>query len=162
MMIGVVADTHSHAVPRQLLEELKKVDLIVHAGDFCSLKEYNLFAKIKPLEAVFGNMDEPPLRRQLPESKIFEWQNFKIGLYHGEGAPDRVLEKIQAKFQGKKCDAVIFGHSHQPFNQRMGETLYFNPGSPNDTIFAPFFSYGLIEVKEGKLVGTIVKLKGDG
>ena len=43
MKIGVVSDTHSHKIPDQLMKDFKGVDLIIHAGDFCSLKNIDLY-----------------------------------------------------------------------------------------------------------------------
>ena len=36
--------------------------------------------------------------------------------------------------------------------------IYFNPGSPTDRVFAPYNSYGIIEIKDGKLKRRIVKI----
>jgi len=36
--------------------------------------------------------------------------------------------------------------------------LYFNPGSPNDTVKAKIFSYGLITIEAGKIKAEIVKI----
>ena len=158
MKIGVVSDTHSRPIPQQMLDEFKDVDLIVHAGDFCSMEDLKKFQKIKPVKAVYGNMDEHKLCDLLPERDIFSWSNFKIGLYHGRGAAHQILDSVQKKFQDEKVDAVVFGHSHKTFNDELNGVLYFNPGSPND-MCAPYCSYGTLEVKDGKLVGKIVKVK---
>lgn len=159
MRIGVVADTHSRKIPKQLLDDFKKVDLIIHAGDFCSEEDLKVFTQLKEVKAVYGNMDEWTLRRLLPRRQIFSIGQFAIGVFHGEGPPQGLLEVVKNEFKKDKIDAVIFGHSHQPFNQTMGHVLYFNPGSPNDTIFAPYCSYGILEEESGKLVGKIIKVK---
>ena len=56
-------------------------------------------------------------------------------------------------------DCVIFGHSHQPFNETIDHVLYFNPGSPNDIISAPYCSYGILEVTDKKIVAKLIKVK---
>jgi predicted phosphodiesterase len=43
-------------------------------------------------------------------------------------------------------------------NEMRGSVLYFNPGSPNDAIFAPYQSYGILEIND-RIVGTIVKVR---
>lgn len=159
MKLGVIADTHSRDVPSEVLEVLTKTDLIVHAGDFCSVEDYKTFTALKEVKAVFGNMDDAAVRNKLPEQLIFEWEGFRIGLTHGEGPAKRVLAFVQEKFKKEKVDAVIYGHSHEPFNEVIDGVLYFNPGSPNDWVVAPYCSYGLIEVKAGKLAGRIIKVK---
>ena len=161
MKIAVVADTHSRKIPPQLLEELSAVDCIVHAGDFCSLKDLEIFKRIKKeFKAVYGNMDEPEVKQSLPEQLIFNIEGIGVGVYHGAGPAQQVLESVESKFKNEKVDVIIFGHSHQPFNQMRKNVLFFNPGSPNDTIFAPYLSYGIIEIKNGKVLGKIIKLKG--
>ena len=158
MKIGVVSDTHSKKIPAQLLEELRSVDYIIHAGDFCSLKDFEVFNKIKEVKAVYGNMDEPLLKKKLPEQQIFKLEGLQFGLYHGDGPADKVVGSVQSKFKGKQLDVIIFGHSHQPYNEKKGGTLFFNPGSPNDTLFAPYLSYGILEVNKGSVSGKIVKI----
>ena len=55
-------------------------------------------------------------------------------------------------------DLVIYGHSHEPLISPIEGVTYFNPGSPNDMITAPYCSYGVIEIKDGTFKPEIVKL----
>lgn len=158
MKIGVLADTHSHEMPAQMLEEFKGVDLILHAGDFCTLDILDKLKKIKEVKAVYGNMDGPEVRRVLPRKQIIECGKFSIGIYHGEGHPKMLLEKVQSEFKNDKVDVVIFGHSHNPMNEIIDGVLYFNPGSPNDTVHASYCSYGILEIAD-KISGKIIKVK---
>ena len=158
MKIGVVSDTHSHELPAMMLEDFKKVDLIIHAGDLCSLDILENFKKIKEVKAVYGNMDGPEVRCVLPRRQIIPCGKFAIGLYHGEGHPQKLLNKVQAEFKGDQVNAVIFGHSHQPMNEEIDGVLYFNPGSPNDKVFAPYCSYGILEVND-RIIGKIIKVR---
>lgn len=159
MKIGVVADTHSYEIPQQLIEDFKKCDCIIHAGDFCSVEELNVFKALKEVDAVFGNMDDGNLRKILPEVKIFEKEGVNIGLYHGEGPSKLVLKFVQERFKNENVNVVVFGHSHHSLNEMIGGVLYFNPGSPNDHITAPYCSYGLLEIKDEKAVGSIIKVE---
>ncbi len=159
MKIGIVADTHSREVPKQLLKDFKSVDLIIHAGDFCSLKDLEIFTKIKDVEAVYGNMDDPQIRKLFPEKQVITLEGFKIGLFHGEGPAKRTLEFTKEKFKNDSIDIVIFGHSHIPFNETIDDVLYFNPGSPNDMITAPYCAYGILELKNDKITAKEIKVK---
>jgi len=159
MKIGIVSDTHSHNLPKQMIDDFKHVDLIVHVGDFCSGEDLKMLKKINKVRAVFGNMDEAELRQILPERDIFEAEGTKIGLYHGKGSPDRVLNFVKAEFKKDKVDVVVFGHSHQPCNEVINNVLYFNPGSPIDIVRSPYCSYGILEIKNDKVSGKIVKVR---
>ena len=159
MKIGVVADTHSLPLPAQMLKDFQGVDLIVHAGDFVSLDVVEELRRIKEVAGVFGNMDGSEIRRIFPRSQILRLGGRAVGVFHGEGAPQMVLEKVRAEFSGKKVNAVIFGHSHQPFNEVIDNVLYFNPGSPNDTVRAPYLSYGILDLTDKGIKGSIIKVK---
>ena len=159
MKIGIVSDTHSLALPAQMLQDFLKVDLIVHAGDFCCWADLEKFQKIKEVQAVYGNMDDAQIRRFFPRKQIFKLGSAVVGLFHGEGPRAMILETVKAEFAQDKVDCIIFGHSHQPLNKMMERVLFFNPGSPNDTLSAPYCSYGILEIIDKKIVGKIVKVK---
>ena len=158
MKIGVVSDTHSHVIPRQLLDDFKKVDLIIHAGDFCLTEDLNVFKKVQTVRAVYGNMDGLELRQVLPERDVFDAGGVKVGLCHGHGSPNKVLEIVKKEFRKEKPDVVIFGHSHLPVNETINGVLYFNPGSPTDIVRAPYCSYGILDIENGKISGKIIKV----
>lgn len=160
MRIGVLADTHSLDIPSPVLEDFKKTDLIIHAGDFCSVKDLELLRRIKGVRGVYGNMDGADIRQVFPRREMLKLEGVTIGIFHGEGAPERLLEVVQNEFKGENVQAVVFGHSHQPLNRVINQVLYFNPGSPNDLVFAPYRSYGILEIQSGRIQGKIIKLKG--
>ncbi len=142
-----------------MMDDFKKVDCIIHAGDFCQLEDYEALARIKDVQAVQGNMDSPDIRKRFPRRKILEFGNLKIGIFHGEGQRQAILKSVQKEFLGEDVDAIVFGHSHQTFNEKIKDVLYFNPGSPNDDIVAPFCSYGILEIVGQEIVGRIIKVK---
>lgn len=159
MKIGVVSDTHSREIPKQFLNDLKKVDFIIHAGDFCAVEDFEQLKSLKDLKAVHGNMDEEGLKKMLPRRLIFQCGSFLIGIFHGEGPRQRVLDAVKAEFKKEKIDCVVFGHSHQPFNEKIEGVLYFNPGSPNDEVCAPYCSYGILEIKDNQITANIIKVR---
>jgi putative phosphoesterase len=66
MRVAVISDTHmprgARTLPGACLERLRAADLILHAGDVtASVFLEELRALGPPVEAVFGNMDEPAL-----------------------------------------------------------------------------------------------------
>ena len=159
MLIGVVADTHSLPVPQQMLDDFKNVDLIIHAGDICEIKDLEIFKKIKNTQAVYGNMDSPVVRQTLPGKIIFNAGTVAIGVFHGEGPAAQVPKRVQKEFERDAVNVVVFGHSHHAFNDRIGKVLYFNPGSPSDKVCAPYRSYGILEINGSQVTGKIIKIK---
>jgi putative phosphoesterase len=161
-MIYAISDTHiperALELPRKFAENIKKEDIIFHAGDFTSIKTYRELENLTFLYAVCGNMDCPEIKELLPSKKIIELTGFKVGLIHGSGSPFNLTEKVYKEFN-EKLDLIIFGHSHTPYNQKKGETLLFNPGSCAGNLLSWQKSYGIIHMEEGRIWGEIVNFK---
>ena len=159
MKIGVISDTHIPAnaeeIPRKILEDFKGVELILHAGDLVELYVLDTLKEIAEVKVVFGNMDTPRVRKALPQKEIIEIKNFKIGLVHGWGAPDQLREVVRKEF--RDVDVIVYGHSHSPLNESIEDVLFFNPGSPTDKVFAPYNSYGILEIDD-TIRGEIIRL----
>lgn len=161
MKIIVLADTHiperSEDLPKQIYDDLKDADLMLHAGDITSLEFLKKLEKIGKIKAVQGNMDEPALKDKLPVREVMRVGKYVICLTHGRGSPFHLTEQVQAEFSKEKPDVIIFGHSHKPLNIRKDGILFFNPGSPTDKIFSETNSYGIITIADS-LEAKIVKL----
>lgn len=157
--IAVISDTHipkaAQDLPESVYNELENVDLILHAGDLVEMAVLQKLQNIAPTRAVQGNMDMDEVKAALPEKDIIEVEKFKIGLIHGYGSPGRLVTTVSNEF--KNVDVIVFGHSHSPFSERVKNTLFFNPGSPTDKIFAPYNSFGILEVGE-EIKGRIIRL----
>jgi len=160
MRILVISDTHipraAQDLPRAVYDEIKNCDMIIHAGDFSEKELYDKLCSLKKTQAVYGNMDSAALRHILKEKEIIEIGRFKIGLIHGHGAPKELMETVGNEFSG--VDAIVYGHAHTPVNIVKGGVLFFNPGTPTDTVFADVNTYGILEVTDKKIEGKIIKL----
>ncbi|MFA6378560.1 MAG: metallophosphoesterase family protein, partial [Candidatus Omnitrophota bacterium] len=119
MNIGVISDTHSRALHSQVIEDLRKMDFVIHAGDIGSKAFFDEFKRINNVKAVYGNMDDAALRSILPKSQIIDCDSFAIGLFHGAGHPDHLLDCVKQEFKNKKVDVIVFGHSHIPMNEKI-------------------------------------------
>jgi len=162
LRIVAIADTHisdrSGKLPEKLLAEIKRADALIHAGDFVDLKLLNELKSIcSNLWAVRGNMDSAEIASKLPEKEIIKVGKFKVGIMHGFGAPDKIVDALLKTFEKDKPDLIVFGHSHKALNEKNGGIIMFNPGSPTDTFFAPYNSYGIIEIND-TIKTEIVKL----
>jgi hypothetical protein len=162
MKIGVLSDTHiperAGALPPKLLAAFKGADMIIHAGDFTDpavIEELRLVCA--DVRAVAGNMDSGSSRARFPEKQLIRAGKFTIGVRHGFGPPDKLIEQMSEAFKGTRVDMIVFGHSHQPIALRRDGILFFNPGSPTDEIFAPYKSFGIIEIGD-TIEARIIKL----
>ncbi len=160
--IGVIADTHipkqAEQLPEELLEQLAKVDFIIHAGDFEDTNTLKELQKTSRVIAVSGNMDSKKVKEQLSKREVLNVDHYKIGIIHGWGDPHTLPKRVFEEFKSDNVDCVVFGHSHQVFNQTIDGVLMFNPGSPTDTMSAHFKSFGILEVSPEGIKGEIIRL----
>jgi putative phosphoesterase len=162
MKIGVIADTHipalANKLPQKVYDYFKDCDLIIHAGDLVEASILEELEKIAETKAVWGNMDSYELKRRLPEKIVLDVAGKKIGVVHGRGPAFKVIKTVSEAFS-KKPDIIIFGHSHTPFNEKKGDTLFFNPGSATDNVFPQNRSFGIIEIDGDNIRAEIIKIE---
>lgn len=158
--IAVISDTHipvaAQDIPESVYDGMRGVDMILHAGDLLDMEVLKKLAKIAPVRAVCGNMDTGETATQLPQKDIIKVDGVSIGLIHGRGAPAGLIDLVRGEF--KDVNAIIFGHSHSPVNQVKDGILFFNPGSPTDKVFAPYNSYGILEINGKEISPRIIKI----
>lgn len=165
LTIGVLADTHmpsrARDLPHLVASAMRNVDLILHAGDMTTLDALERIRRLgPPVLAVRGNTDLPDVGMTLPVQRIVQVGPWRIGVVHGNGGTGNTTpERARRSFSEVAC--VIFGHSHQPMNERVDGVLMFNPGSPTDRRTAPSFSYGLLRVTDEGITGEIIRFQRD-
>jgi len=140
--IGVISDTHArtiHDIPARVLKALSETDLIVHAGDFTHMAVLDGLRAIGEVKAVAGNMDSILLKTRLPQKELFEVAGRTVGLTHSSGGPRGMADRIRDMFTD--VDLIIYGHSHEPWNETNRGTLMFNPGRGR-------YSFGLITIED--------------
>ena len=161
MRIVVISDTHipiaAQGLPKKLIEELKKSDLCLHAGDIIEPKVIAAIKALTEFKGVSGNMDSKEIQKKLPQRLVVEVEDVKIGLTHGTGSPFDVISRVEKAF-GKDIDIYIFGHTHTPYDKVHKGKIFFNPGSPTDKFFAKTNSYGILEIKGKNIKRKIVTL----
>ncbi|MDD5422756.1 MAG: metallophosphoesterase family protein [Candidatus Omnitrophota bacterium] len=161
MRIVVLSDTHiprvTQDLPKEIYDSISEADMIIHAGDFIEKDFYLKLKGMKETTAVYGNMDAMNLGDLLNRKEVIQAGKFKIGLIHGYGAPNDMLQAVKKEFTD--VDAIVFGHTHIPLNLVKDGILFFNPGSPTDKVFATVNSYGILEITDKKIEGKIIKLR---
>jgi len=159
--ILVLSDTHipvaASDLPKEIYKAIEGVDMIFHAGDLMDAGVLEKLKSLKETRAVRGNMDSKELGMTLNTKEVIDIGKFRIGLIHGYGAPSEIMATVRREFD--KVDVLVFGHSHAAMNVKKDGVLYFNPGSPTDKIFASKNSYGILEVTDKKVEGTIVEIQ---
>jgi uncharacterized protein len=160
-VVAVVSDTHmprgERRLPETCLERLRRADLILHAGDFVTLAVLeHLRALGPPVEGVHGNGDEPALRAVLPERRIVEIGDLRIGLVHAPGPRVGRHARLAASFPG--CAAVIYGHTHAPELERIGDVWMLNPGSPTERRRSRSRSMLELRIADGRLEPRLEEL----
>jgi putative phosphoesterase len=138
-VVAVVSDTHlprgGRRLPKECLEYLAEADLILHAGDFVAEGVLRDLERIAPVEAVHGNMDDAALRRRLPARRVVEIGGTRVGMVHDAGPRVGRHGRLAAGFPG--CQAVVYGHTHEPEITLQQGVWIVNPGSPTERRRAP-------------------------
>ena len=122
--IGVISDTHNFLDPK-VPELFAGVDHILHAGDIGRTRLILELEQIAPVTAVLGNTDDSGLHFRQTEIVELDGRKFLIHHIVNPHAPD---ESLQRRLDREKPAVVVFGHTHKPFSETIGATLFFNPG----------------------------------
>jgi putative phosphoesterase len=159
--VAVVSDTHlprgARQIPAECLVRCRSADLILHGGDFSALSVLEqLRALGPPLEAVYGNADEPALRALLSKELVVEVEGVRLGMKHDPGSAAGREERLLAQFSG--CGAVIFGHTHLPVIEQREGVWVLNPGSPTERRRGPFHAMLILEIAAGEIRPELVRL----
>lgn len=139
------------------MERLRGADLILHGGDFSALAVLEELRTLgPPVQAVYGNADEPALRELLPQELVVEIGGARIGVVHVPGPAAGREERLVRRFPG--CDAVLYGHTHLPQVERHGDVWILNPGSPTERRRGLFHSMLLLQVTAGAISPELIRL----
>jgi uncharacterized protein len=143
-------------LPDACLRELDAADLILHGGDFVAASVLADLEDLGPVEAVHGNMDEAALTAALPERRVIELAEARIGMVHIPGPRAGREARLVAAFPG--CAAVVYGHTHiADVAQREGVWI-LNPGSPTERRRSPTHSMIVLEVAGKRLHPRLLEL----
>ncbi len=155
-MIAVLADTHmpkgTRRLPDRCKELIRAAEATLHAGDFFALEVLREVEALcpGPVHAVRGNVDQPDLRKLLPETLGVEFDGARIAMIHDAGPAQGRLGRMRARFPD--AAAVVFGHSHLPLHEEADGFQIFNPGSPTERRRSPRHSMGLLRIESGRPV----------
>jgi uncharacterized protein len=143
-------------LPAECRRRLEAAELILHAGDFIRFEVLETLRDLAPVEAVAGNMDEQALREVLPERRVVEVEDVRIGMIHVPGPAAGRGERLAAAFPS--CDAVVYGHTHVPEVSQVRGVWVLNPGSPTEQRSAPVLSMLVLEIVSSQIRPELVTL----
>ena len=128
--ILLLSDTHSH-MDKAILKYAKLADEIWHAGDIGSLDVTDTLAKIKPLKAVYGNIDDHVIQKEFPENNRFFCEGVAVFITHIGGYPPKYNNRTREEIKQNTPKLFICGHSHilkVMWDKKLG-LLHMNPGA---------------------------------
>ena len=128
--ILLLSDTHSY-IDQQILKFARQADEVWHAGDIGDLKVTDTLKKIKPLRAVYGNIDDKDARAEFPLDLKFTIENITIWMTHIGGYPNKYNLRIREEIKQNPPKIFISCHSHilkVQYDKKL-ELLHLNPGA---------------------------------
>lgn len=132
-MLVALSDTHGSDDPRltpHLREAIQDADTVVHAGDFGAMAVLTGFrGLVEDFHAVYGNVDGPDVRDELPETNTVECDDCRIVVAHGHRHDELSLSLLARQ---EAAGLAIVGHSHRPAVVDRGALTVVNPGSHAD------------------------------
>ena len=128
--ILLLSDTHSY-IDAQILKFVKQADEVWHAGDIGDLNVTDTIKKLKPLRAVYGNIDDKDARAEFPLDNKFEVEGVSVWITHIGGYPNKYNPRVRELLQQNTPKVFISGHSHilkVQFDKKLN-LLHINPGA---------------------------------
>lgn len=125
MIIGLISDTHGLLRP-EIARVFASVDHILHAGDVGSNAVLEGLARIAPVDAVFGNVDDPHNPALTRERTLTE-NGIVLHVSHGHELGRPTARLMLARYS---ADVIVFGHTHRAIVlQTPDGRLAVNPGA---------------------------------
>jgi putative phosphoesterase len=128
--ILLLSDTHSH-IDDTILKYVNQADEVWHAGDIGDLKVMDTLKSLKPLQAVYGNIDNDKARIEFPLHNRFMCEEVDVWITHIGGYPSKYNQAIRNEIQTNPPKLFICGHSHilkVQFDKKLN-LLHMNPGA---------------------------------
>lgn len=134
--IGLLSDTHGWW-DEKYKSYFETCDEIWHAGDIGNAELIEKLTAIKPVRAVYGNIDGYPIRSDYNAVNYFEIEDISVLMTHIGGYPGRYHPDIRKTLYEKRPTLFIAGHSHilkVMFDDALN-CLYINPGAAGKSGF---------------------------
>ncbi|HTA84294.1 MAG TPA: metallophosphoesterase family protein [Bacteroidia bacterium] len=128
--ILLLSDTHGY-IDSAICKHAEQADEIWHAGDIGTIEVYDKLAAIKPIRAVYGNIDGQEIRKVCPKNQRFMCEQKDVWMVHIGGYPPNYTAALKQSFMVKPPHIFICGHSHilKVIYDKNLNILHLNPGA---------------------------------
>lgn len=128
--ILLLSDTHSY-IDDAVIKYVKQADEVWHAGDIGDLKVTDSIKALKPLRAVYGNIDDAKAQLEFPEHNRFMCEDVDVLMTHIGGYPGKYHVRIRDMIYDNPPRLFICGHSHilKVMPDKKLNLLHMNPGA---------------------------------
>lgn len=150
--IGLISDTHAYLHPR-VKHHFKDCDEIWHAGDIGTIELADELETIKPLRAVYGNIDGAEIRKVYPKNQRFNLEGVDVWITHIGGYPNRYDRRVAEEINQNPPDLFISGHSHilKAMPDKKLSLLHLNPGAAGKVGFHQKLTLMRFELNAAKI-----------
>ena len=162
MKIAIISDTHDN-LPNveKTIRYINKnhIRMIIHCGDVCAPSILRLMAQLfkgQELHVVKGNVDG--------DIEGFKQQiiNYPKIIYHGNTGKLEI-DKLKIVFchepfvaekmaGSQKYNFVFYGHTHKPWQKKIGKTILLNPGTVAGLFSKATFAIFDTETQKAQLI----------
>tara|TARA_Y100001958_G_C21194141_1_gene521818 strand:+ start:294 stop:785 length:492 start_codon:yes stop_codon:yes gene_type:complete len=128
--ILLLSDTHGY-IDEKIISHTNYVDEVWHAGDIGNTRVIDSIKLLKPIKAVYGNIDSNEIRMMTEKNLIFESEGVRVVMTHIAGYPGRYNRSAIELIQKYNPNLFICGHSHilKVIQDKKYNHLHFNPGA---------------------------------
>jgi putative phosphoesterase len=157
MKILLLSDTHSY-LDEAILKYVKLADEVWHVGDIGEITVTDTLKKIKPLRAVYGNIDGTEARAEFPLDNRFVIDGLDVWMTHIGGYPNKYNPRIKEMIKENPPKLFISGHSHilkVQYDQKL-QLLHMNPGAAGKHGFHQVRTMLRFEIVKGEITNLEV------
>ncbi|AYN68842.1 metallophosphoesterase [Euzebyella marina] len=128
--ILLLSDTHSH-IDETIIKYVRQADEVWHAGDIGTLEVTDSIKKLKPLRAVYGNIDDHVIQKEFPLNQRFHCEKVDVFMTHIGGYPPKYNVRTRDIIKENPPKLFICGHSHilKVMTDQKLNVLHMNPGA---------------------------------
>lgn len=128
--ILLLSDTHSY-IDDGILKYVQQADEVWHAGDIGDISVTDQIKALKPLKAVYGNIDNATIRAEFPLNLRFMCEEVDVWITHIGGYPPKYNTRTREVIKQNPPRLFICGHSHilKVIPDKTLDLIHMNPGA---------------------------------